>query len=100
MCLLMVKYVKLWYDVEVKMRVKSNDSIVLLVLILVGAIFGSLIGAALGDVLPILNFGKSIGVDPFVVDLNVVIITFGFKLSLNLAGIIGIVTAFIIYKKL
>lgn len=97
---LMVKYVKSWYNVEVEMRVKSNDSVVLLVLILVGAILGSLIGAALNDVFPILNYGKSIGVDPFVVDLNVVIITFGFKLSLNLAGIIGIVLAFLIYRKL
>ncbi|HSN67492.1 MAG TPA: DUF4321 domain-containing protein [Fusibacter sp.] len=82
------------------MRVKSNDSLVLLVLLLIGAIFGSLIGAALGDTVPILNFGKSIGVNPFVVDLNIIVITFGFKLSLNIAGIIGIVIAFIVYKKL
>lgn len=82
------------------MRVKSNDSLVLLVLLLVGAIFGSLIGSALSGVIPILDYGKSIGVDPFVVDLNVIVLTFGFKLSLNIAGIIGIVTAFIIYRKL
>lgn len=82
------------------MRVKSNDSLVLLVLLLVGAIFGSLIGSALSGVFPILDYGKSIGVDPFVVDLNVIVLTFGFKLFLNIAGIIGIVTAFIIYRKL
>lgn len=82
------------------MRVKSNDGIVLLVLLLVGAVFGSLIGAALGDIIPILNYGKTIGVDPFVVDLNVIILTFGLKLSLNLSGILGIVIAFFIYRKL
>ncbi|HAS73316.1 MAG TPA: DUF4321 domain-containing protein [Clostridiales bacterium UBA8960] len=82
------------------MRVKGNDHLVLLVLLLIGAIFGSLLGAALGDAIPVLNFGKSIGVDPFLVDLNVILITFGFKLNLNVAGIIGIVTAFIIYKRL
>ncbi|OJV64492.1 MAG: hypothetical protein BGO41_12840 [Clostridiales bacterium 38-18] len=82
------------------MRVKSNDGVVLLVLLLVGAVFGSLIGAALGDIIPILNYGKTIGVDPFVVDLNVIILTFGLKLSLNLSGILGIVIAFFIYKKL
>lgn len=82
------------------MRVKGNDHLVLLVLLLIGAIFGSLLGAALGDVIPVLNFGKSIGVDPFLVDLNVILITFGFKLHLNVAGIIGIIAAFIIYKKL
>lgn len=82
------------------MRVKNGDTIVLLVLLLVGAIFGSLIGSALGSLVPILNYGQSIGMDPFVLDLNVIVITFGFKLSLNLAGIIGITIAFIIYKKL
>lgn len=82
------------------MRVKSNDGIILLLLILTGAIIGSIIGAALGDTLPILNFGKSIGVEPFVVDLSVVTFTFGFKLTLNLSGIIGIVLAFILYRKL
>lgn len=96
----MVKNVKLWYDEEVNMRVKSNDNLVLLVLLLIGAIFGSLIGDALGGIVPILKFGKSIGVDPFVVDLNVIIITFGFKLSLNIAGIIGIIIAFFVFKKL
>ncbi|MDN5352538.1 MAG: hypothetical protein PWQ12_1459 [Clostridiales bacterium] len=82
------------------MRGKSNDRLVLLVLILVGAIFGSLIGSAFGGALPILNYGKTIGVDPFVVDLNVIVLTFGLKLSLNLAGIIGIIIAFFIYRRL
>lgn len=82
------------------MRVKNGDTIVLLVLLLVGAIFGSIIGSALGDLVPILNYGKSIGMDPFVLDLNVIVITFGFQLSLNLAGIIGIIIAFVIFKKL
>lgn len=82
------------------MRVKSNESIILLVLLLIGAIFGSLIGSAFGDAIPLLNYGKTIGVDPFVVDLNVIVLTFGLKLSLNLAGIIGIIIAFVVYKKL
>lgn len=92
--------VKSWYDDEVDMRVKSNENLVLLVLLLIGGIFGSLIGDALGSIVPILNYGKSIGVDPFVLDLNVIVITFGFKLSMNIAGILGIVIAFIIFKKL
>lgn len=82
------------------MRVKGNDSIIMLVLLLIGAIFGSLLGAALGDMIPILNFGKSIGVDPFLVDLSVIQFTFGLKLHLNIAGIVGIIAAFIIYRKL
>ncbi len=82
------------------MRVKGNDGLILLVLLLIGAIFGSLIGMVLGGYLPILNYGHSIGVDPFVVDLNVIIITFGMTIRLNLSSILGIIIAFVIFKKL
>lgn len=82
------------------MRVKNNDGIVLMFLLLVGAILGSIIGAALGDMIPLLNYGKTIGVDPFVVDLNVIVMTFGLRFSLNLSSIIGIIIAFFIFKKL
>lgn len=82
------------------MRVKNNDGIVLMFLLLVGAILGSIIGAALGDMIPLLNYGKTIGVDPFVVDLNVIVLTFGLRFSLNLSSIIGIIIAFFIFKKL
>lgn len=82
------------------MRVKSNDSLVLLVLLLIGAIFGSLIGAALGDTVPILNFGKSIGVDPFVVDLNIIVITIPIMPAILRLSLKPNVIAFIVYKKL
>jgi len=82
------------------MRVKSGDGLVLLILLLVGAIFGSIIGAALEHVLPILAYGKTIGVDPFMVDLSILQLTFGLKLSLNLSGIIGLLLAFFIYRRL
>ena len=82
------------------MRVKSNNGLVLLVLLLVGAIFGSLIGSAFSDMLPILNYGQSIGVDPVVVDLSAIVITFGLKLSLDVAGVIGIVIGCVVYMRL
>ncbi|MDK2866771.1 MAG: hypothetical protein PWP51_978 [Clostridiales bacterium] len=82
------------------MRVQNSGGLALLVLLLIGAIFGSIIGAALGGILPILAYGKTIGVDPFVVDLSILQMTFGLKLSLNLSGIIGLFLAFIIYRKL
>lgn len=81
------------------MRANGNRMILLIVL-LVGAIFGSIIGNALSDVFPILNFGKSIGVKPFVVDLNAIVFTFGLTLSLNVAGILGIIIAFWVYRRL
>jgi hypothetical protein len=82
------------------MRVQNSGGLALLVLLLIGAIFGSIIGSALGGILPILAYGKTIGVDPFVVDLSILQLTFGLKLSLNLSGIIGLFLAFVIYRKL
>ncbi len=79
---------------------KKNNGLVLLVLILVGAIFGSLIGDWFSNVFPILNYGKSIGVDPFTIDLDIIKLTFGLKLSLNFAGIIGMILAFFLYRRL
>ena len=82
------------------MRVNNNGGFILLVLLLIGAIFGSLIGTALSGFAPILAYGKEIGVDPFIVDLSIITLTFGLKLSLNLSGILGLFLAFLIYRKL
>lgn len=82
------------------MRVNNSNGFVLLMLLLIGAIFGSLIGTALSGILPVLSYGKEIGVDPFLVDLSVIQLTFGLKLSINLSGIIGLFLAFVIYRKL
>jgi len=82
------------------MRGKGSTGLYVLLVILIGAILGNLIGMILGDTLPILNYGKSIGVNPFVVDLSFLELTFGLNLYLNLSGIIGITLALIIFKKL
>ena len=70
-------------------------------------ISGLVIGGFLGDViarLPFLgwlNYGKTIGLtNPFYLDLSFMTFTLGLTLNLTIAGIIGMVIALILYKKL
>ncbi len=77
---------------------KNNWTFVLIMII--GSIFGTLIGEYLGGFLPFLGFGQSVGLDPAIIDLAVIQITFGLKLYLNIATILGLFTAIFIYSRL
>lgn len=70
-------------------------------------ISGIIIGGFIGDVLariPFLgwlDYGKSIGLtSPLFVDLSFLTFTFGFTIDLTIAGVIGMVIAMLIYKKM
>ena len=68
-----------------------------------GLVIGGFIGDVLGKVpfLWWLNYGKSIGLtNPFFLDLSFMTFTFGLTINLTIAGIIGMVIAIILYKKL
>lgn len=71
-----------------------------ILIILVGSILGSIIGSALDNYLPILNYGKSIGLNPATLNLEVFTITIGFSAKLTVAGIVGMILAILIFKKL
>ena len=80
-----------------------RDSLTLILLLLAGLVIGGFIGEWLGTypTFSFLNYGKSFGlVQPVVLDLNVLSLAFGFSVKFNLASIIGIVIAFVIYRKL
>ena len=70
-------------------------------------ISGLVIGGFMGDVmakvpfLGWLNYGKSIGLtNPFYLDLSFLTLTFGLTINMTIAGIIGMVIALVLYKKL
>ncbi|MBQ9519147.1 MAG: DUF4321 domain-containing protein [Firmicutes bacterium] len=68
-----------------------------------GLVIGGFLGDVLGKVpfLQWLNYGKEIGLkNPFYLDLSFMTFTFGLTLNLTVAGIIGMVIAIILYKKL
>jgi hypothetical protein len=59
----------------------------------IGAVVGQLIGAALNEQVPLLNFGLSLGFDPTNLDLAFMQVTLGVKLTLSIAGAMGLVLA-------
>lgn len=79
---------------------KGGNSIYLILLILTSVIIGTILGKAFSGVLPILNYGETIGLETTTLNLGLFSITFGFSATLTVAGIIGILIAIIAYKKL
>ena len=74
---------------------------ILLLLQLSGIVLGGFIGSLASSVpfLSWLNFGQSFGLnDPLVLDLGVLIITFGLSIKITLASLIGVVLALIVYR--
>ena len=83
---------------------KSSQNIwVLVLLMLAGVVLGGFIGRALGDIsaLSWLNYGSNFGLSsPIVLDLGVLTLQFGLTIRFTIAGIIGIILAFFIYRKM
>ena len=80
---------------------KRKNCCVQLLLVLTGIVLGGFIGTIAQDVssLSWLNFGQSFGLnDPLVLDLGVLIITFGLSIKITLASLIGVVLALIVYR--
>lgn len=75
----------------------------LLLILLSGIVLGGFIGYLCRNIswLSWLAYGQSFGLEsPVVLDLGIMILTFGIKISINIASIIGIVLGIIIYRKL
>ena len=74
---------------------------VLLILLLAGVVLGGFIGS-LTEVVPFLSwlgFGDSFGLNtPLVLDLGILVITFGLSIKITIAGIIGMALALLIYR--
>lgn len=73
---------------------------ILIVLLIIGSVFGTFIGEMFKDFLPFLNYSQSIGLKPATLDLSALTVTLGIKLSLNIATIIGFFIALFIYSRL
>ena len=85
------------------MATKDKSIWILLIFICSGLVIGGLIGemAAQVDWLNWLSYGQKFGLkDPLVLELNVISITFGLMLNINIASIIGLAIALFLYKKI
>lgn len=85
------------------MKGKKNV-LILLVLMLAGLVIGGLLAELTKDIsfLSWLSYGKQFGLGadtPFVLDLSIIRLTFGIGFKLDVAGILGLFTAFFCYRK-
>jgi hypothetical protein len=65
---------------------------------------GALIGGALGQVftryLPFLALGETVGFSPTTLNLSVLQLTIGLSLRITVAGVIGILLGYLLYRQL
>lgn len=83
--------------------VANKSKWTLLLILLSGIVLGGFIGYLCRNIswLNWLNYGQSFGLSsPVVLDLGIIILTFGLTITINIASIIGIIIGIIIYKKL
>ncbi|MCM1106900.1 MAG: DUF4321 domain-containing protein [Blautia sp.] len=72
----------------------------LMLLILAGVVLGGFIGQLVSGIsfLSWLNYGQTFGLSsPLVLDLGILVITFGLTIKITIAGIVGIFIAILIY---
>ena len=75
----------------------------LFLLLLAGIVLGGFIGELTSRVagLSWLNYGQSFGFsNPIVLNLGILVITFGLTIKITIASIVGVVLAIIIYRLL
>lgn len=75
----------------------------LLLILLSGIVLGGFLGHLCRNVswLSWLAYGQTFGLSsPVVLDLGIMVFTFGLAITINIASIIGIIIGIIIYKKL
>ena len=85
------------------MATREKNIWILILFILSGIVVGGLLGDLASNVsfLSWLSYGEQFGLaNPIELDLNVVKLTFGLMVKINIASIIGIILAIFIYKKI
>ena len=85
------------------MATKEKNRWLLLVFLLAGLVIGGLLGKLASNVswLWWLSYEQEFGLEsPIVLDLNVLKLTFGLMLKINVASIIGMILSVFIYKKI
>ena len=84
------------------MATKDKNVWILLLFILSGLVIGGLLGELAGqvDFLWWLSYGQSFGLTtPIELNLSIVQVTFALMLKINIASIIGLIIAILVYRK-
>ena len=80
---------------------RTKNFWVLLLLLLAGVVLGGFIGSLAEGIswLSWLNFGEAVGLkDPIVLNLGILVITFGLSIKITMASIIGMIIAIITFR--
>ena len=79
----------------------SKNAWALFLLILTGIVLGGFIGM-LAEGVPALSwlaYGQSFGLDePIILNLGLLVVTFGLTIKITIASIIGVIAAIVIYR--
>lgn len=73
----------------------------LFVILLCGIVLGGYLGTLASNVsfLSWLNYGNTFGLtSPIVLDLGILVLTFGLTITINIASIIGLIIGIIVYR--
>ena len=84
------------------MATRDKNIWILIIFLLAGLVLGGLLGelASRIDYLWWLSYGQNFGLtSPVELDLNIVKVTFGLWFKMNVASIIGMALAMLIYRK-
>ncbi len=87
--------------IKVAGNLKSKNAWALFLLVLTGIVLGGFIGSLAEGVsfLSWLNYGQNFGLDnPIVLNLGILVITFGLNIKITMASIIGVIIAIIVYR--
>lgn len=85
------------------MSTRDKSTWIVLLFIFAGLVIGGLLGevASQVDWLNWLSYGQTFGIEnPFILDFNVLSLTFAFSLHINIASIIGLAIAIFLYRKI
>ncbi len=80
---------------------RNKNFWVLLLLLLTGIVLGGFFGNMAAGIpwLSWLNFGQSFGLDnPLILNLGILVITFGLSIKITMASIIGVAIAILVYR--
>jgi len=78
---------------------KHKHTAILVILLVIGLLFGSLIGEVFSDWIPFLNKSQQITWEPKA-DLNILKYDFYIQVKLNIASVLGLLLAFWIFRKI
>lgn len=82
-------------------RTGNKNNWVLVLLILAGVVLGGFIGTLAEGMAAFswLGYGQTFGLSqPLVLDLGIMVLTFGISVKISIASIIGMILAIIIYR--